>query len=107
MLVAEGTADCAEPMEKAGRGGTKFSLANDKTVFAGGALAFARGRGLEQPGVGAFSIPVPRTSTPESTWLSFSFLVPPSLTSTPGFLDLLARALCPLLAEDIRGLRKY
>lgn len=58
VLVAEGTADCAEPMEKAGRGGTKFSLANDRTVFAGGALAFsprqgvgaARCRCLQHPG---------------------------------------------------------
>ncbi|KAM7330261.1 hypothetical protein ACRRTK_011874 [Alexandromys fortis] len=66
VLVAEGTADCAEPMEKAGRGGTKFSLANDKTVFAGGALAFS-----PRQGVGAARFP-------------------PSLTSTPGFLGLLA-----------------
>lgn len=28
-LAAEGTADCAEPMETAGRGGTKFPSAND------------------------------------------------------------------------------
>ncbi|KAF7486020.1 Hypothetical predicted protein [Marmota monax] len=28
-LVAVGTADCAEPMATAGRGGTKFPLAND------------------------------------------------------------------------------
>lgn len=38
-LEAEGTADCAEPMRAAGRGGTKFPSANDKPEFTKASLA--------------------------------------------------------------------
>lgn len=38
-LEAEGTADCAEPMRAAGRGGTKFPSANDKLEFTKASLA--------------------------------------------------------------------
>jgi hypothetical protein len=114
-------------MEKAGQGGTKFSLANDKTGFTGGTLAFIprQGVGAARP-VDAFSIPAPPRSTLESTWLSFPFLVPPSLSPSlppslpsslppslppsPPRLASLASYLCalyPLLAADKRGLRKY
>ncbi|CAO2585626.1 hypothetical protein LEMLEM_LOCUS3655 [Lemmus lemmus] len=66
-------------MEKAGRGGTKFSLANGKTVFAGGALALAP---RQRVGAARF---------------------PPSLTSTPGFLGLLAPRSLPFAGSGYKG----
>ncbi|XP_053439484.1 uncharacterized protein LOC128581116 [Nycticebus coucang] len=78
-LAAEGTADCAEPMATAGRGGTKFPSANDAPEFTEASLAFPQRQGQAGGGVVLVSAASRRPGSGRCTpGISVSSPLPPS-----------------------------